>query len=279
MADKTVFDLLKENYYEFFVKLKKHFPAMLSFSKEVKIVPWKKEYNIADYNPELIENIKQLEIFLQNGFITEKEFLEKKEKLLQNNRYASRTEGIAFIDQKIVSFRDVKPSIKIVLHELGHIYFKEPDIFWSEIYGGGEILFWLALNEKFFIKEENIKTHMNYLKKAHTEPQQLGIELASLLSKKIKIENPHLFSYALYAGILLRNMLNKNFQNLEKHSYTTEDILEFLNNIVVGLIYYDNFSICYAKALNLIESSENFQKKNLKITENKTNKSEPKLKI
>jgi len=37
--------------------------------------------------------------------------------------YASRIEGIAFIEENAVAFSDVNPDIYTVLHELGHVYF------------------------------------------------------------------------------------------------------------------------------------------------------------
>ncbi|MEM4620858.1 MAG: hypothetical protein QW607_11680 [Desulfurococcaceae archaeon] len=179
----TVFQLLVQSYPEFLFKLKKHFPQMLEFSKKVPVFPWKEEYNIADHNPEVIENLKALENLLSSGAISEEEYLAKSKELFQDRKYASRTEGIAFIEEGFVSFRDENPKIGIILHELGHIYFQEPDIYWNAVYGGGEILFWLALNGSFKISEEHIRRHMEYLKRAYTEPEVLGKELTSLIQE------------------------------------------------------------------------------------------------
>lgn len=47
-------------------------------------------------------------------------------------KYTSYTEGIAFIEAGLVSFRDARPSLQGILHELGHVYFKEPDLYWNK---------------------------------------------------------------------------------------------------------------------------------------------------
>lgn len=257
----TVFQLLSRLYPEMLFKLKAHFPQILEFSKKVPVFPWKEEYNIADHNPEVIENLKALENLLSSGAISEEEYLAKSKKLFQDRKYASRTEGIAFIEEGFVSFRDEKPKIGTILHELGHIYFQEPDIYWNAVYGGGETLFWLALNGSFKISEEHIRRHMEYLKRAYVEPEVLGKELTSLIQEKVKLKGcvPHLYAYMLYAGTLPSVIISHDIsfidfssENLLSIPYSTEGVLSFLTNLVEGLRYKDSFYIIYAKAINLI---------------------------
>jgi hypothetical protein len=152
----TVFTLLSTHYSQYLFLLKEAFPSMLETAKKTPVFPWKEEYNIADKNPEIIETIKHFESLLLRGLITEKEFQDKLSSV--KFKYASRTEGIAFINEGFVSFRDEKPSMGVILHELGHIHFKENDYIWGALYGGGEKLFWLGLKKdyNFKVKEKHV---------------------------------------------------------------------------------------------------------------------------
>lgn len=258
----TVFQILAKYYPKIIFKLKTHFPQMLEFSRKVPVLPWKEEYNIADHNPEVIENLKVLENLLSKGAISEEEYIAKSRELFRDSRYASRTEGIAFIEEGFVSFRDEKPRVAIILHELGHVYFQEPDIYWNASFGGGETLFWLAIEEKYKISEEHIKRHMEYLKRAYTEPEVLGKELASLIYEKVKFKDcmSHLYAYMIYAGTLPsaiietgKDFIDFSSEEILSISYTTHGVLDFLTNLVEGLRFRDGFYIAYAKAINLIE--------------------------
>jgi hypothetical protein len=43
--------------------------------------------------------------------------------------------GIAFIDNNVISFRSENPSEGVIVHEIGHCYFKEVDKVWNASYG------------------------------------------------------------------------------------------------------------------------------------------------
>jgi len=158
----TVFDLIKTHYPEYLFKLKKIYPDLLEFSKKVPVAPWKEEYSIADKNPEIITELEKPENLFNEGKISEEEYQKKISELPYT--YPSITKGISFIEEGIVSFRDEKPSIYVILHELGHVYFRVTDYFWSAAYGGAEILFWLGLEERYRITEENVRLYLDYLK-------------------------------------------------------------------------------------------------------------------
>lgn len=263
----TVFQILARYYPETLFKLKKIFPEMVAFSKKVPVIPWKEEYNIADKNPEVIETLQTLEDLLSKNLITEEEFREKSSKLLENENFASRTEGIAFIEEGLVSFRDEKPSLRVILHELGHVYFQEPDLYWNATFGGGETLLFLALKEKFLIKEEQIITYMTYLKKAYTSPSDIGKELANTLHQKLPFIDcvPHLYAYMLFAGVIpakdvINNteltILEPTSQEILSIPYNTQGVVSFLINMIEGLKFNDPFFITYASALEIIEKTQ-----------------------
>ncbi len=105
----NIFDLIKNHYQEYLFRLKKIYPDFLEQLKTIPVFPWKDEYNIADRNPELIETIDELQKLFREGKISEREYTERLNKLPED--YASRTEGIAFIHEGFVSFRDKVPSI------------------------------------------------------------------------------------------------------------------------------------------------------------------------
>ncbi len=42
-------------------KFKEKFPRIFEFTKEVEVVPWKEEFGITDFNPEVFERLEELE--------------------------------------------------------------------------------------------------------------------------------------------------------------------------------------------------------------------------
>jgi len=44
-------------------RLKRKFPSILEFSKRVRVIPWNKEFSIADRNPEKIKKLSELKNF------------------------------------------------------------------------------------------------------------------------------------------------------------------------------------------------------------------------
>ena len=144
------------------------FPDMYAFSEEVEVIPWEEEFGIADRNPEVMDEIEFYEMLLKNGMISEEEFQKK----LRSLPPASKTEGIAFIEEKKVSFRRRHPSLGVMVHELGHVYFEEPDPIWSSVYGGGEYLMGLIVRGFVDGNEGSIRIWHKLMHLAYEEPEK-----------------------------------------------------------------------------------------------------------
>ena len=143
---------------------------MWNFASEVEVIPWREEFAIADRNPEVIEELRYLESLLEKGLITPEEF-ENRSRLIYKS-YASKTLAIALIPERKVSFREKNPPLSLILHELGHIYFQEPDAIWSSVYGGGEALMWLIIDRKVDGDEDSIRTWHSLMRMAYEEPEK-----------------------------------------------------------------------------------------------------------
>lgn len=255
-------DLL--NKYSEFGKIQTLFPCMIETAKEVEVVAWSKEYEVADKNPQVIAIEEFYDILLKEGLITEEKYKKYIEKAVTG--YASRTEGVAFIDEKKVSFRKPNPTPRVVFHELGHIHFREPDPIWSSAYGGGEVLFHLAIAGQFHIREDHIRHYHQLLRQADITPKSLANELAEQICSKTQIDcYPHLYALELYAGTIPDDLLEQlNRLNLE-YLYTdltepewehidvsAEGVRHFLVNTAIGLHYNDGFCINYARAIGIV---------------------------
>jgi hypothetical protein len=147
---------------------------MWSFSSQVEIIPWQEEFAVADKNPEVIEEIEYWDFLAESGAIPQEEANRRIEEVLRKNTYSSRTEGIAFMEEGTVSFRSKVPKLHIILHELGHVFFKEPDPVWSDAYAGGETLMWLSIKGYAQTKgEESIQRWHEYMKMVRENPEKL----------------------------------------------------------------------------------------------------------
>jgi hypothetical protein len=211
-----VFEVFKE-------KLK----DMYAFTEKVEVIDWEPEFAVADYNPEVLDEMEFMEMLYKNGLITQREF----ERKLQSLPYSRRTEGVAFIDELKVSFRSKRPLLPVILHELGHLYFKENDAIWSASYGGGESVMWLILKGKINGNEETIRRwhrlmHMGYEEKEKL--MKLLDKVALELAKELKLElMPYMrpvYAYFYYAGVIIDER--------------TEPF-GFLQNLIAGLEYDD----------------------------------------
>lgn len=114
-----------------------------------------------------------------------------------------RTLGIAFIGEKKVSFRST--TVDIVLHELGHIYFDIGDLAWNSVYGGGEILLLLGLQNRFYVTEDHIRRYHSLVESTLEKPENAHRVITTSIAPKIGVF-PHLFPISLYGGVIPHNM-------------------------------------------------------------------------
>lgn len=92
----NIYELMQKYYPEDTEKIKDALPKMVEFSKQVEVIPWKEEFQVADKNPEYIDQINLLEMMLKSKLITEEEFKREVKKI----PYASKTLGVAFNKKK-----------------------------------------------------------------------------------------------------------------------------------------------------------------------------------
>jgi hypothetical protein len=172
--------------------------------------------------------------------------------------YASRTEGVAFIEDNVVSFRSQNPPERVVVHEIGHCYFKEVDKIWSADYGGGELLFWLIIQKDLQLDERAIFLYHKWLRRIlEGQVEEVEKEIVKRLSKLHLPVYPHIYTYQLYSGSLgmgmedvppelLFDLENPRWQEVK---VSRNEFLAFLSNILVGAMYSDSFCVAYVKAL------------------------------
>jgi len=249
--------------YEYLVRcpsfplIQKKFPDFVEFSKSVEVIPWQEEFAIADYNPEVIDYLEFLEQLLQMQAITQEEFERETANLPS---YASKTGGVAFIEGNVVSFREKNPPEHIVVHEIGHCYFKESDRVWSASYGGGESLFWLILRKDLPLNELSIFQYHTWLKRAlEGQVQEVAKEILKKLSKLNLPVFPHIYTYQLWAGTLgidagkIPGHLLFDLENpeWEKVEVSREGLLSFFANLIVGASLNDSIQLAYLQAIFL----------------------------
>ena len=198
-------EILNQYYPEESQKLKQKFPTLYEFSKEVEVIEWQEEFQIADRNPELFDNLQVIELMFKSNLITEEEYRREIGKLMQSG-YASKTMGVAFIDNKEIAFREKVPSIRIILHELGHIYFKVSDLTWNATYGGAEILIHFALLDMLNITEEQIRDYIAiytlvYLSKLE-KIEEIEKIIVSNIAKPLNLQLNRLIPLLLLSGTL-----------------------------------------------------------------------------
>lgn len=245
--------------YDIYDDLNSKFPDMVKLSEEIEVIPWRDEFNIADKNPEVIENIEFLNMLFHNNMISPEEYEKQLKKI--STGYASKTLGMAFIDKKQVSFRSPSPHPGIVLHELGHIYFGVNDLLWNASYGGGEILFYLAL-KGFPITEGHIRRYHAILEQIYKNPDEVHRKIADAIAPNIKVY-PHLFPICLHAGYIpdfdVRSA-HEFYNDLRSKKWEKVPVLQhhlfsFFQNLVDGLKYNDPHWFNYAKWLGLTSPS------------------------
>ncbi len=247
--------------YEYLVKcpsfplIAKKFPDFVEFSKSVEVVPWEDEYAIADHNPEVIDYLEFLEKLLQMQAISQEEYERETANLPS---YASKTGGVAFIEERAVSFRSPNPPEHIVVHEVGHCYFKENDRIWNASYGGGESLFWLILRKDLPLNELAIFQYHSWLRRTlEGQVEEVAKEIVRKLSKLNLPVFPHIYAYQLWAGTmgidatripphLLFDLESKEWEKVE---VSREGILSFFANLIVGASLNDGVHLAYLQAI------------------------------
>ena len=199
-------ELLNQYYPKESQKLKRKFPKMYEFSKEVKIIEWQEEFQIADRNPELFDNLEVIELMFKSNLITEEEYKEQREKILKSG-YASKTMGVAFIENKEVAFREKVPNMGVILHELGHIYFKVSDLSWNAVYGGAENLIYLTLLDYFRVSEEEIKNYISIYNLIYLSPLKYIEDIEKIIATNIIEELDLDISKRIYAMQMMAGTL------------------------------------------------------------------------
>lgn len=267
----TVYDLLTSLYGEdqYFRAFCKKFPQTFEFSKRVKVIPWKEEFAIADHHPEVVDAIKELENALEKGLITEVEFFEKV-KEVHSGGVVSKTQAIAFNEKKEVSFREKKPSLFEILHELGHVYFNVTDKVWNSVYSGGESLFWLIITGKFEGNEETVKSYLKFLKTADESPQKaqnLLNEAAKNVARKYGIPVKNALGLCLWSGFIPSQ--KANVAHLDPQELPDElsqvDCWEIVANLIEGTKYGETLWKEYLKELINLVQRRNQLKRSLRI--------------
>ncbi len=238
-----------------FPLISKKFPDFTEFSKSVEVVPWEDEYAIADHNPEVIDFLEFLEKLLQMRAISQEEYEREVSKL---PAYASKTGGVAFIEEGVVSFREENPPEHIIVHEVGHCYFKENDRVWNASYGGGESLFWLILRKDLPLNELAIFQYHSWLRRTlEGKAEEVAKEVLKRLSKLNLPVFPHIYTYQLFAGTmgidaskipphLLFDLQNKEWEKVE---VSRAGLMSFFANLIVGARLGDSTHLAYLQAI------------------------------
>jgi hypothetical protein len=240
-----------------FPLIAKKFPDFVEFSREIEVIPWQEEFEIGDLNPEVVDFIEFLDRLLQMQAISREEYEREIGKLPS---YASRTEGVAFIEEKTVSFRSPNPEEHVVVHEIGHCYFRENDRIWSASYGGGESLFWLILRKGLPLNELSIFQYHSWLRRTlEGQVEEVAKEIVRKLSKLNLPVFPHIYTYQLWAGTLgidarkIPGHLLFDLENpeWEKVEVSREGLMSFFANLIVGASLNDSIQLAYLQAIFL----------------------------
>jgi len=246
-----------------FTLIQRKFPDFVEFSKSLKVVPWEDEYAIADRNPEVIDFLDFLNKLLDMKAITQEEYEKEISKL---PAYASKTGGVAFIEDSVVSFRSPDPEEHIIVHEVGHCYFKENDRIWSSSYGGGESLFWLILRQDLPLDELAIFQWHSWLRRTlEGRVEEVAEEIVRKLSKLNLPIAQHIYAYQLYAGTmgvdaekipphLLIDLESKEWERVE---ISKAGLLSFFANLLVGAGLGDSIYSAYLQAILAYDKNHN----------------------
>ena len=237
-------------------KLKEKFPDLWDYAKEVEVIEWQEDFNVADHNPEVIDEIDFVDMLYRNGMITKEEY-ERKVKSVSS--YASKTLGIAFIEERQVSFRSKRPDFSVVVHELGHCYFEAPDSVWSSVYGGGESILWLIYNDMIEGNEDTVRDWIEMMRLSYEDKDKImefldnfAVGVANKYGLELSKEDRPIVELMKFAGTLTET-------GLMPHAFFIETI--------EGLRWEDPFYSVFAKELMPeIREFLNNQKRSLKMS-------------
>jgi len=238
------------NAYEYLSKcpsfsvIRKKFPDFVEFSKEVEVIPWEEEFAVADYNPEVAKTLRFLHELWKMKALSNEEY--EKELKQFENEYSSLTLGVAFIEEKRVSFRFMPPEEHVVVHEVGHCYFQAHDRVWNSVYCGGETLFWTIIARDLPLNELSIFEYHAWLEDILSGNQEkVEKKILSKLSKLSLPIYPHILTYALWMGSILSDRIPPElFEDLQSSEWSKvvvqkQDLISFLDNVILGTYYGD----------------------------------------
>ena len=249
-------DIFDEYYPELKERVREVYPNFLKTAEEVEVIPWRKEFEEGDVNPEVIDTLTFFSDLFKNGLISQDEYEKEISKLLEG-KYARKTLGIAFIEDKKVSFRDEVPPKNVLLHEVGHVHFGEKDPVWSASYGGGEILFHLGL-EGHPIREEGVRRYMSLLKRTLCgEHEEVAREIVSAVSSRFPEVPKSFYGLCLFAGYLPNADVVPFLSRKEELFFLVpkkSDVLSFVVNLAEGIRYKDPFFLKYAECLGILRT-------------------------
>ncbi|WP_457569170.1 hypothetical protein [Desulfurobacterium sp.] len=254
-------EIFKSYYPKLTESLESKLPDFLITADNVEVIPWQDDFAVADKNPEALDQIEFWNTLLDGGLITEEEWKKETDKIFKKYGYCSKTMGVAFIDERKVSFRKAIPDKFVLVHEIGHIHFAEIDLFWSASYGGGEILFWLALEHNYEINDAQIRRFMSMMRKAyegnHLEVAEEIVKACHPLWGEQIV--PAFYPICLGTGWMPSgityeidpfDLTNPDWLKVEPKK---EDVLNFFQNLTAGLQYSDTFWINYSKRLGFLK--------------------------
>lgn len=243
---------LKQLFDEYYLDTKEGkrlvevFPDFYQSMEEMDVIPWDKELEeIYDRNPEVIDTMEYIRIMRQNGMMTEEEAKKMLDELPRD--YSSKVMGVAYIEDKTVSFRgDKVPRLDVLIHEAGHIYFKVNDLYWSSTYGGGEYLMALILNGYVKGNEETVKNYIDMLKLINESPERANNLLnrfAEEFFEKINCfncpEKKNALALMISAGTLPSGFTG-DYDN-PPDEMSKEDMHSFVVDMLEGIRWNDNW--------------------------------------
>lgn len=216
------------------------FPNFYEAFKDIQIAQWDKSLEeLFDKNPEIIDALDFLRMLKANGLISQEEFEKTTQELFKTHNYSSKVLGVAYIEDKTVAFRNAIPSIDVLLHEAGHVYFQKNDLLWSATYAGGEYLMWLILDNHIDGNEYTIRNYMNFLELIYENPTEANAllnDFARSFSQKYGLNAPNALSLMLFTGTLPNKIFDLNNPPDEMDR---EDMFSFMANMLEGVKFKD----------------------------------------